>query len=153
MLSVIWMFRVASNVRALGRRTTFAPLFAIFGWVLPPILFVLPLLVLREVWKASDPNTPVGSDGWKASTENRTLYLWFLFYGVVSTALTALSVASLFDSALSFDTDTTSLAEVAAATSPTLLLAGGVVSVVSGLLWARVIQEFTARHAQFTGER
>ena len=57
-LTIIWAFRIAGNVRAFGRATTWSPLFAIFGWFLPPmVLYVIPFLVLRELWKASEPAT------------------------------------------------------------------------------------------------
>ena len=54
-VTIIWMYRIATNVRAFQRRTTWSPLFAIFGWMLPPfVLYVIPFLMFRELWKASD---------------------------------------------------------------------------------------------------
>ena len=150
---VIWMYRIATNVRAIGRRTTFAPVFAILGWFLPPFLFVVPLLVLRELWKASDPETPAGSEGWRASGENPLLYVWFVLYGIIPTILTALSISSVFDAALNLDTDAQSVAEVTAATDGPQLLIGGVVSVISAIVWMLLIKQFTARHVALTGER
>ena len=60
-LSIIWLYRVPPNHRALGRALTWAPGWAIGGWFLPPLLYVIPLLVLREAWKAADPAVPPGS--------------------------------------------------------------------------------------------
>ncbi len=58
-VTTIWMYRLATNVRAFRRDTTWSPLFAIFGWMLPPIvLYVIPFLMLRELWKASDRDRP-----------------------------------------------------------------------------------------------
>jgi hypothetical protein len=150
---VIWMYRIATNARAMGRTTTFAPVFAILGWVLPPFLFILPLLILRELWKASDPNTPPGSDGWRASGENPLLYLWFVVYGVIPAILTAVSLGSVFDAALNLDTDTQSIAEVTASTGGAQLIAGGVLSVVSAVVWILLVKQLTARHVELTGER
>ena len=150
---VIWMYRIATNVRSLGRATTFAPVFAIVGWILPPFLFILPLLVLRELWKASDPNSPPGSDGWRASGENPLLYLWFVVYGIIPAILTAMSLGSVFDAALNLDTDTQSIAEVTASTGGAQLLVGGVFSVVSAVVWIVLVKQFTARHVALTGER
>lgn len=151
--SVIWMYRIATNARAIGRRTTFAPVFAILGWFLPPFLFIVPLLVLRELWKASDPETPAGSDGWRASGENLLLYVWFVVYGIIPTILTALSLSSVFDAALNLDTDAQSIAEVTAATDGPQLLLGGVFSVISAIVWILLVKQFTARHVALTGER
>ena len=150
---VIWMYRIATNSRAMGRTTTFAPVFAILGWFLPPFLFILPLLILRELWKASDPNTPPGSEGWRASGENPLLYVWFVVYGLIPAILTAVSLGSVFDSALNLDTDTDSIAEVTASTSGTQLLVGGAFSVISAVVWILIVKQLTARHTELTGER
>lgn len=150
---VIWMYRIATNSRAMGRTTTFAPVFAILGWFLPPFLFILPLLILRELWKASDPNTPPGAEGWRASGENPLLYVWFVVYGLIPAILTAISLGSIFDSALNLDTDTDSIAEVTASTSGTQLLVGGAFSVISAVVWILIVKQLTARHTELTGER
>ena len=84
-LTIVWMFRIANNVRAFGRATTWSPLFAIFGWFLPPlILYVIPFLVLRELWKASEPTVVDGTDDWKRSPDNPLLWVWGNFLGQVS---------------------------------------------------------------------
>ena len=50
-LVMIWMYRISANLRAFGMTTTWHPLFAIFGWFLPPVvLYVIPFLMLREQW-------------------------------------------------------------------------------------------------------
>ncbi len=150
---VIWMYRIATNVRTLGRATTFAPIFAIFGWMLPPFLFILPLLILRELWKASYLDNPPSSNGWRASGENRLLYLWFVVYGVIPATLTAVSLESVFNAALNLDTDTRSIAEVTASMGGAELIIGGVFSVVSAVVWILLVKQFTARHVALTGER
>lgn len=150
---VIWMYRIATNVRTLGRATTFAPIFAIFGWMLPPFLFILPLLILRELWKASYLDNPPSSNGWRASGENRLLYLWFVVYGVIPATLTAVSLESVFNAALNLDTDTQSIAEVTASMGGAELIIGGVFSVVSAVVWILLVKQFTARHVALTGER
>jgi uncharacterized BrkB/YihY/UPF0761 family membrane protein len=67
-VAIIWMYRIATNVRAFERRTTWSPLFAIFGWLLPPfVLYVIPFLMLRELWKASDASNPDDPEGWRTS--------------------------------------------------------------------------------------
>jgi len=150
---VIWMYRLATNVRTLGRATTFAPIFAIFGWMLPPFLFILPLLILRELWKASYLDNPPSSNGWRASGENRLLYLWFVVYGVIPATLTAVSLESVFNAALNLATDTRSIAEVTASMGGAELIIGGVFSVVSAVVWILLVKQFTARHVALTGER
>ena len=151
-LAMIWMYRIATNVRALGRRTTFAPVFAIVGWFLPPFLFVVPLLVLRELWKASDPDTPPGTDGWRQSGESPLLYGWFVLYGVIPTILTLITISQVLDATLSLDTDAEAIAEVASSSSPLTLLLTGLISLASAVAWVLLIKRWTDRHVTATGE-
>lgn len=151
--SMIWLYKVSTNVRALGRSTTFAPVFAILGWFLPPFLFVLPLLVIRELWKASAPDAPPGTDDWRQSGESPLLYVWFLLYGVLPAIVTVIGLPSLIDSILSVDTATESIADVAAATGPTQLILSGVLILASAAAWFLIVRKLTARHIELTGER
>ena len=86
-LTMIWMYRVASNHRALERRTTWAPGFAIGGWFLPPFLFIIPLLILLEMWKASDPTIPPRDDTWRQRSASPVVFAWWVFYGLAPVAL------------------------------------------------------------------
>ena len=63
-LTMIWMFRMARNVRILGRPgLKFAPGWAIGGWFTPPlVLYVVPWLMFRELWKASEPGLAPGDE-------------------------------------------------------------------------------------------
>jgi hypothetical protein len=90
------MYRIATNVRAFGRQTTWHPLFSIFGWFLPPFfLYVIPLLVLREQWKASDPAADDGTESWKRSPDNPLLWGWFVFYGLLPFVFFVAQIGSL----------------------------------------------------------
>ena len=60
---------------------------AIGGWFLPPFLYVIPTLVLREAWKAADPAVPPGDDSWKRNKDNPLLWVWFAVYGVGTVVL------------------------------------------------------------------
>ena len=51
----------------LHRGGTWGPGWAIAGWLLPPFVCVIPTLMLVEMWKASDPDVPIGGD-WRTKT-------------------------------------------------------------------------------------
>ena len=87
-LTIIWLFRIAANHRALGRQLTWAPGWAIGGWFLPPLLFIIPLLMLRESWKASAPDVPPGSPEWKQKGESPLVWIWFVLFSVAPIVLT-----------------------------------------------------------------
>ena len=48
----------------------------------PLIVYAVPMLVLRESWKASDPAVPPGDDGWRQSAVNPIVYVWWALYGL-----------------------------------------------------------------------
>jgi Domain of unknown function (DUF4328) len=148
-LTMVWMYRMAANVRALGRRTTWAPLFAIFGWVLPPVLVVIPFLMLRELWKASEPFDDVASDDWRRAPDNVAIWIWFLLYGVVQTVLAFVQSSTLLGSGLAGDAE--SLAEsiddaVGVSVFSSLAVAA------SGVAWIAVVRQLTAKHTVLTRE-
>ena len=149
-LTMIWMYRIAANVRGLGRQTTWAPLFAVFGWVLPPVLVVIPFLMLRELWKASEPFHAVGSDDWRRPPDNPTLWVWFLLYGVLQTVLLFLQSSALVGSG--FSSDTESLAE-SIDDSVAVSVIGSVGVAAAGVAWILVVRQLTAKHRAVTRER
>ena len=107
-LSVIWLFRMVKNHRTIGRQTTWGPGWSIGGWFLPPYLYIIPTLVLRESWKASDPSVPAGDQSWRPSKDNPVLWVWFLVYSV---GMTVLAIAGATQQFRAFGGDS--------ATSPT----------------------------------
>lgn len=149
-VSIIWLFRVAKNLRVFGRRTTWAPIWAVFGWILPPVLIVIPFLMVREVWKASDPSSPYGSESWKQSGESPTVIAWFALYGIGSAVLIALSATSAFGQG--FGGGTSDLAETIADFG-TLGYVSALVTVLAAGAWILVVRETTSRHVRLTGEQ
>jgi hypothetical protein len=151
-LTIIWMYRIASNIRAFGRRTTWHPLFSIFGWFLPPgVLYVIPFLVLREQWKGSDPEHVDGSEQWKQTGENPWLWAWFVAYGILPAALVAAAIGSTFSTGIGasdLETLADSFDDVSA-----LTYASAAIVVVAGVSWIVFVRQLTKRHRGLTGER
>lgn len=147
-LSIIWLYRVVSNHRALGRQTSWSPGFAIGGWFLPPGLYVIPLLILRENWKAAEPTIPPGSDGWRQVKESPLPWVWFVLYSLVPLAL-AIAGASFFFS--NFGGDADDLAD-SIVDSRGLTVAQSVAVVLGAVAWALVVRGMTTRHTQLSGE-
>jgi len=153
-VSVIWMFRIAKNVRVHGRRTTWAPLFAVFGWVLPPFLYVIPMLQLRELWKASDPDSPAGTEAWKSSPGNPLVFAWFIAQGVIPAVIFALTVGATISTFLdSAGEDASVLAAEAVESASSYSLIGGIVTAIAAVLWILLVKQLTSRHTTLTGER
>ncbi len=146
-LSIIWLYRIAANHRALGRQLTWAPGWAIAGWILPPLLFIIPLLMLRESWKAS-PRTcrPDRRSGSRRATRR--------WSGCGSSSTASCRSCSRSCGAAQFwnvSRDTEDLAEYFDEQVP-LIVAQGVVTVLAAIAWALVVRDITRRHTQLTGE-
>ncbi|MEM8745504.1 MAG: DUF4328 domain-containing protein [Actinomycetota bacterium] len=148
-LTMIWLYRVAANVQRMGRATTWVPLWAVFGWVLPPLLYIIPLLMLREVWKASNPAVPPGDQSWKNGDEQPLLWGWFLTYSVVPVVLAVFQLNAAFGGGIGGDVD--DLADQVSDLGAVDLL-GGIVSTIAAVLWILLVRAITARHTRLTGE-
>lgn len=148
-VSIIWMYRISANVRAYGRETFWAPLWAVFGWVLPPALFIIPTLMLRELWSASSPEEFHDPDGWKRQPENPLLWGWFLTFVVVPFVLLIVEFDSLGPG--NFGNDTETFAQNLEDAGSVLLISG-LVKLAAAIFWILFVRQLTRRHVKLTGE-
>jgi len=150
-LTMIWMYRMAANHRALQRNGTWAPGWAIGGWFLPPGgLYIIPFLMFRELWKASDPTVPAGDERWKANRVSPVVTVWWLLYGVAPIPLAIASGLSDF-SARTFGGNTETLAEVLDERF-TITLITSLVAAVAAFAYIVMARQLSGRHRQLTGE-
>ena len=151
-LTIIWMYRIARNVRSFGRQTTWHPLFSIFGWFLPPFfLYVIPLLVLREQWKASDPTADDDTESWRRSPDTPLLWGWFVFYGLAPFVFFLAQIGSVAGAGVGtgdIESVAESLDDVGA-----LTLLSAVSIVGAAVCWILFVRQLTRRHAALTNER
>jgi hypothetical protein len=147
---MIWMHRLATNLRTLHRGTTWGPAWAVAGWLLPPFVFVLPYLVLREIWRASDPDTGMG-ERWRSGRPPAAALAWFVLFGPVQTVL---QFTVQFDR---FGTDFGGLGGEQALAEQ---LAGGIVipavsvlvEVAAAGMFVVFVRSIDRRHRSLTGE-
>jgi len=145
-VTIIWMFRMAKNLRTLHRGTTWAPGWAIGGWFLPPLLFVIPFLMFRELWKASDPDVPIGGE-WKSQSVSPVVPLWFLLYSVIPLVLLAVQSSNGFN----FGASERDLAQQIVDDQQATIV-GAVVALAGAAMFILLVRGLTSRHRQLTGE-
>lgn len=148
-LTMIWLYRVARNHRDLGRATTWAPGWAIGGWFLPPLLYVIPTLMVREHWKAAEPTSPPGDDSWRRSPEPVLVWVWFVLYSLLPIVLLFTGSALFFGTGLGSDAE--DLADTLLDSEASLWFSA-ISTFLAAIAWALVVRGLTARHTQFTGE-
>ena len=145
-ITIIWMFRIASNHRTLHRGGTWGPGWAIAGWVLPPLIYVIPTLMFVELWKASDPDVPIGGN-WRAKGGAPIPLIW----GVLYTAASVLSVAANATGEFSLSGSETTLAEQLTS-DQSLEVVVACLSLAAALAFVVLVRRLTRRHTRLTGE-
>jgi len=83
-LVIIWTFRAMKNNEALGRTMPrFKPGWGIAGWLIPFANLVIPVLILQDLWRGSDPATARGNASWR-SNKGSALVGWYWAAFIVS---------------------------------------------------------------------
>lgn len=152
-LVMIWMYRISANLRAFGMTTTWHPLFAIFGWFLPPVvLYVIPFLMLREQWSKSNPSAVARQPSGQVDTKsnNPVLWVWWLAFGIWPLLALFLSAGSLTGSF--GDTGAEAVAENLLDTNQTVTIIGSVIGLIAAIAWILFVRQLTARHRSLTSE-
>lgn len=145
-LVMIWMFRLASNTKALHRNGRWGPGWAIGGWFLPPLLYIIPFLMFRELWKASDPDVPIGGE-WKSRPVSWVVTAWFVVYGPASLVVQIVSANAGF----SMGATEQDLARQVIDAQDTAALTG-VVGAIAAALFIVMAHQLTDRHRRLIGE-
>ncbi len=145
-LTIIWMFRMAKNQVQLRRNGTWGPPWAIAGWFLPPcILYVIPYLMMRDLWKASDPNS--GED-WKRNPVGMIVHVWWVLFGLIPIAFISVTVGNFKFNSDSDEIDTAQ--DIIDGFNVTL--ASAAVQIGAAVAFLMLITQLSARHKQTTNE-
>jgi hypothetical protein len=150
-LTMIWMYRLAANHRTLGRGGTWAPLWAIFGWFLPPlVLYVIPYLMFRELWRASDPDQPVAGDGWRTGRVAPVVTVWWVLYGIVPIVVLVWQGLDTIAGGIA-ETDAAAFAEMLDE-QYTVSLVSALINAAAAVAYILLVRGLTGRHRRLTGE-
>ena len=141
------MYRIAANHRTLHRGATWGPGWAIGGWFLPPLLYIIPFLMFRELWKAADPEVPIGGE-WRDRTVSPVVTIWFLAYSILPLALLPFQSSDVFSS---FSADERDLAQQIVDGGTTNVITA-VTAVAGAIAFIAMARQLTQRHQQLTGE-
>jgi hypothetical protein len=149
-LTMIWMFRMASNLQALGRQgQTWKPGWAIGGWFVPPcVLYVIPWLMFGELWKGSDPEVSAGDPSWKQSRVAPIVHVWWVLYGLAPIATFFVSVGQFTN----FNTDPDEMAENLAGTTGTII-ASSMIGLAAAVVYLLLVRQLGDRHMRAIRER
>jgi len=144
-VQIIWTFRIAKNLEVLGRQNrTFSPGATIAINILGGCtLGILPYFMWRELWKGSDPESPAGDPGWKQRPVGQVVHTW-----LIVTLLTVLVGAGLGVGNAVTRISRNSNATIAKQLDSriALVMAAGVLSLVSAIVFLSMIRQLSSRH-------
>jgi len=151
-VTMIWMFRMASNLRALGRQgQTWSSAWAMAGWFLPPgFVYAIPWLMFRELWKGSDPAITRGDGRWKSGRVPPLIDVWWVLYGLLP-LLGLFTTGQLIAQLNSGDDDLEDVAE-RFADDRIFFLIVGVGGLLAAIAFLAIVRQLSARHMAATGE-
>lgn len=82
---IVWCFRAAKNQEALGREPQrLRAGWAIGGWFIPLANFVIPVLVIQDLWRGSDARIARGDPRWRIADRSWLVGWW---WGLLMVAL------------------------------------------------------------------
>ncbi|MGH9117226.1 MAG: DUF4328 domain-containing protein [Acidimicrobiales bacterium] len=140
-VTIIWQWRLAKNTQLMHRPgLTFGPGWAIAGWLIPCVNFVVPYLQLRELWKASDWSYAAGDTEWKQAPVGPVLPMWVAAW--IANSFVAV-YAQLSVPATGDDVEAVAeqFSEVITAAVP-----GYLIAIAAALMFLIVVQQLTERH-------
>jgi hypothetical protein len=132
---IIWMWRAAKNNEALGRMNPrLGPGWSIGGWFIPIANLVIPILIMQDLWRGSDPTVARGDPGWRTSRGSGLIGWWWAAFLVGSIRVFANS-----DSADSKN----SLSDIKS--SNRVAIVGLAAHVIAAVLAISLVRKLTAR--------
>ena len=145
-LTILWMFRMAKNQVELRRQGTWGPAWAIAGWFVPPcILYVVPYLMFRDLWKASDPNS---AEDWKRNPVGPIVHIWWVLFGLLPIAFISVTVGNFSFNADGDDLD----AAEKIVDGFNVTVASAIVQLGAAVAFLLLVMQLSARHMQTTHE-
>ena len=149
-LTIITMFRMAHNLQSLRRsNATWSPGWAIGGWFCPPcVIYAIPWLMFRELWRGSDPAVAPGDPNWKQGPVSPLVNVWWVLYGLVPLLSfgTAVNVIGNFSAP-----DNQDRAQQLVDTAP-ISIALAVVGLATAGVYLVMMRQLAARHMRATNE-
>ena len=134
-LLIVWMWRSAHNARALGRTgARLSPGWAIGAWFIPFANFVIPVLIMQDLWRGATPSTPRGDPTWRSAKGSWLIGVWWAAW-LVSLLRFGASNAGLHDAASLDDIQN----------SNTVALVGVVATAIAAVLAAFVVWTLSRR--------
>lgn len=150
-VQIIWTFRIAKNMEVLQRQSrAFSPGATIAINILGGCtLGILPYFMWRELWKGSDSESPAGDPAWKQRPIGRIVHMWLAANLLTVIVAGGLGVGNAI-TRVSRNSDATIAKQLDSRFG--LVVAAGVLSLATAVIFLGLIRQLSARHMQSTRE-
>lgn len=139
----MWIYRAHDNLELLGvEGRQYTSGWAVGYFFVPILNLYRPLQVMQEIWKASDPQVPPGSQEWRNNPNSALAGFWWAFW-LISSIANNISIRVALSAAPSLD-DLRMEARVEIFADATAL--------VAGLLLILIIQRIMSRQVRMLGQ-
>lgn len=152
---IVLLWRLARNHEAIGRpNTTFGPVWAIVGPLVPLLNMAVPWLQINEQWKGCDPEHPPTSPQWKTARGSSMVYGWWavsLASVTIGLAATAGVARAMFSSigAISKRGDLVEVAQDLVDNNLKFFVASTLLAGVAAVLGAATLRALVARQDSY----
>lgn len=151
-LSAIWSYRIAGNATGAGRAPlTWKSGLTILAWILACLFGIMPFLMLREHWRASDPDLGFGDPTWESRPVSPLITAWFVvnLIGQLASFAAVGSVIGNFDPNAADDAATLAKQFTDQAD---FIIPGALISTAASVLLIMTVRALGARHMRLTRE-
>lgn len=148
-LTIMWMFRMVGNTRKLRGTTKWSPGWAIGGWFCPPVLYVIPYLIFRELWRLNDPDVPANDPRAPSRTVAPIVTVWWILYGIIPMLMVPLGISVAFSNLGGGSAD--DIAEQLR-DNQSIQTVSAIVGLASTAVFFVLVKQLTARHTSLTKE-
>ena len=136
----IWTYRVTREVTNRGVLLRFSPVLCMFSWLLPPVLFIFPLIVLRDL--VTKTKTMRGDE---QEAIRPVITQWWFFFGLVPFVMWLLGTAQ---SSTSFSNAVLELDQDQARTMSDQIIPStiaGLSLIAAALMWRRIVNTLSTQ--------
>ncbi|MEP7114683.1 MAG: DUF4328 domain-containing protein [Ilumatobacteraceae bacterium] len=150
-VQIIWTFRIAKNMEVLRRQSRkFSPGATIAVNILGGCtLGILPYFMWRELWKGSDSESPAGDPAWKQRPIGQIVHMWLVANLLTVVVAGGLGVGNAI-TRVSRNSDATIARQLDSRFG--LVIAAGILSIATAVIFLGLIRQLSARHIQSTRE-
>lgn len=139
-LIIIWTYRAMKNNEALGRQgARFTPGWGIAGWLIPLVNLVIPVLILQDLWRGSDPGVPRNDPAWRSAKGSGLIGIYWAAH-IIGTARFG---GGGGEANLNDEDELKNLR-----TSDTIGAVGSIVAILAAILAIQVLRKITVRQEQ-----